>query len=222
MTLSSWNGLKKKKKTHTRARARAITPCDARTHTLAYTHILPKLSSPLRSPLFTPTLRKKSHWNLHTKLGITIILGICMAKGSQFGLTRLCTDCYPMPAAAWRVRVCVSVAAWTATTVLTRARALLTFGHGWWRQTRRRKQHIRARCDIKPFGWWWCRASSPRMSVDILGTNCDQCRSRTVQCCCFTSTETVMLVRTEIPGRPPRLSHSSWTLKPCGTNHGPM
>ena len=48
------------------------------------------------------------------------------------------------------------------------------------------------------------------MSVDILGTNCDQCRS-TVQCC-FTSTETVRLIRTEGPGRPPRLSHSSSTL----------
>ena len=35
------------------------------------------------------------------------------------------------------------------------------------------------------------------MSVDILGTNCDQCRS-TVQCC-FTSTETVKLIRTESP-----------------------
>ena len=48
------------------------------------------------------------------------------------------------------------------------------------------------------------------MSVDTLGTNCDQCRSM-VQCC-FTSTETVRLIRTESPGRPPRLSHSSWTL----------
>ena len=55
--------------------------------------------------------------------------------------------------------------------------------------------------------WWWCRASCPRMSVDILGTNCDQCRS-TVHCC-FTSIETVRLIRTESPGRPPRLSHSS-------------
>ena len=58
--------------------------------------------------------------------------------------------------------------------------------------------------------WWWSRASCPRMSVDILGTNCDQCRSM-VQCC-FTSTETVRLIMTESPGRPPRLSHSSWTL----------
>ena len=48
------------------------------------------------------------------------------------------------------------------------------------------------------------------MSVDILGTNCDQCRSM-VQCC-FTSAETVRLIRTESPGRPSRLSHSSWTL----------
>ena len=29
---------------------------------------------------------------------------------------------------------------------------------------------------------------------------------------CFTSTETVRFVRTESPGRPPRLSHSSWAL----------
>ena len=43
--------------------------------------------------------------------------------------------------------------------------------------------------------------------VDILGTNCDQGVS-TVQCC-FTATETVRLVRTGSPGRPPRLSHSS-------------
>ena len=43
--------------------------------------------------------------------------------------------------------------------------------------------------------------------ADILGTNCDQCLS-TVQCC-FTSTETVRLIRTGSPGRPPRLSHSS-------------
>ena len=58
--------------------------------------------------------------------------------------------------------------------------------------------------------WWWCRASYPRMSVDILKTNCDQCRSM-VQCC-LTSTETVRLIRKESPGRPPRLSYSSWTL----------
>ena len=47
-----------------------------------------------------------------------------------------------------------------------------------------------------------------RMLVDIiLWTNCDQCLGM-VQCC-FTSTETVRLFRTESPGRPPRLSHSS-------------
>ena len=40
---------------------------------------------------------------------------------------------------------------------------------------------------------WWCRASCPWMSVDILGTNCDQCR-RMVQCC-FTSTEPVGLMK---------------------------
>ena len=37
--------------------------------------------------------------------------------------------------------------------------------------------------------------------VDILGTNCDQCVSM-VQCC-FTSTETVRLISTGSPGRPP-------------------
>ena len=39
--------------------------------------------------------------------------------------------------------------------------------------------------------------------VDILMTNCDQCVSMVK--CCFTSTETLRLVRTESPGRPPRL-----------------
>ena len=29
---------------------------------------------------------------------------------------------------------------------------------------------------------------------------------------CFTSTETMRLVRTDSPGRPPRLSHSSWNM----------
>ena len=57
---------------------------------------------------------------------------------------------------------------------------------------------------------WWSRALCPWMLVDILGTNCDQCQS-TVQYC-FTSMETVRLVRMESPGRPPRFSHSSWTL----------
>ena len=59
--------------------------------------------------------------------------------------------------------------------------------------------------------WWWSRASCPRMSSDTLGTNCDHCRSM-VQCCSFTSTETVRLIRTESPGRPLWLSHSSWTM----------
>ena len=49
------------------------------------------------------------------------------------------------------------------------------------------------------------------MSVDILGTSCDQCRSMVQYS--FTSTETRRLVRTDSPGRPPRLSHSSWTMK---------
>ena len=48
------------------------------------------------------------------------------------------------------------------------------------------------------------------MSVDILGTSWDQCRSMVHYS--FTSTETRMLVRTDSPGRPPRLSHSSWTM----------
>ena len=43
--------------------------------------------------------------------------------------------------------------------------------------------------------------------VDIFGTNCDQCVS-TVQCC-FTSSETIRLIRTGNPGQPPRLSHGS-------------
>ena len=51
------------------------------------------------------------------------------------------------------------------------------------------------------------------MSVGILGTSWDQCQSMVQYC--FTSTETRRLVRTDSPGRPPRLSHSSWTiLKP--------
>ena len=49
------------------------------------------------------------------------------------------------------------------------------------------------------------------MSVDILGTSCDQCRSTVPYI--FTSTETRRLVRTDSPGQPPRLSHSSRTMK---------
>ena len=51
------------------------------------------------------------------------------------------------------------------------------------------------------------------MSVDILGTSCDQCRSMVQYS--FTSTETRRLVRTDSPGRPPRLSHNSWTIEDC-------
>ena len=40
-----------------------------------------------------------------------------------------------------------------------------------------------------------------------IGTNCDQCVCM-VQCC-LTSTETIRLIRTGSPGRPPRLSRSS-------------
>ena len=49
------------------------------------------------------------------------------------------------------------------------------------------------------------------MSVDILGISWDQCRSMVQYS--FTSTKTRRLVRTDSPGRPPRLSHSSWTIK---------
>ena len=48
------------------------------------------------------------------------------------------------------------------------------------------------------------------MSVDILGTSWDQCRSMVQYS--LTSTETRRLVRMDSPGRPPRLSHSSWTI----------
>ena len=48
------------------------------------------------------------------------------------------------------------------------------------------------------------------MSADILGTSWDQCRSMVQYI--FTSTEARRLVRTDSPGRPPRLSHSSWTM----------
>ena len=48
------------------------------------------------------------------------------------------------------------------------------------------------------------------MSVDILGTNWDQCRSMVQYS--FTSTEARRLVRTDSPGQPPRLSDSFWTM----------
>ena len=80
-----------------------------------------------------------------------------------------------------------------------------------------------------PFGWRThfsflslphngCVAKCPQMSVDILGTSWDQCRSMVQYS--FTSTETRRLVRTDSPGRPPRLSHSSWTMS-SWTSQGP-
>ena len=48
------------------------------------------------------------------------------------------------------------------------------------------------------------------MSADILGTSWDQCWSMVQHS--FTSMETRRLVRMDSPGRPPRLSHSSWTI----------
>ena len=61
--------------------------------------------------------------------------------------------------------------------------------------------------------WWMCRASCPRMSVDILGTNCDQCRS-TVQGC-ITSTGTVRSL-----GRGAQDGHLHFQTAPelCGTS----
>ena len=44
----------------------------------------------------------------------------------------------------------------------------------------------------------------------LSGTSWDQCVSMVQYY--FTSTETVRLVRTDSPGWPPRLSHSSWTM----------
>ena len=55
------------------------------------------------------------------------------------------------------------------------------------------------------------------MSADILGTSWDQCRSMVQYS--FTSTETRRLVRTDSPGRPPRLSYSSWTMKASEVGH---
>ena len=46
--------------------------------------------------------------------------------------------------------------------------------------------------------------------TDILGTRWDQCRSMVQYI--FMSMEARRLVRTDSPGRPPRLSHSSWTM----------
>ena len=56
------------------------------------------------------------------------------------------------------------------------------------------------------------------MSADTLGTSWDQCRSMVQYS--YTSTETRRLVRTDSPGRPPRLSHSSWNMS--GVWHEPI
>ena len=45
-----------------------------------------------------------------------------------------------------------------------------------------------------------------RCQVDILGANCDQCVS--IVQCCFTSTETIRLIRMGSQGWPPQLSHT--------------
>ena len=55
-----------------------------------------------------------------------------------------------------------------------------------------------------------CCLISSDVGWHILATRWDQCRSMVQYC--FTSTETIRLVRTDSPGRPPRLSNSSWTL----------
>ena len=47
------------------------------------------------------------------------------------------------------------------------------------------------------------------MSIDILGTSWVQCWSMLQYS--FMSTETRRLIRTDSPGRPPRLSHITWT-----------
>ena len=52
-----------------------------------------------------------------------------------------------------------------------------------------------------------CLMSSDVAWHNLLGTSWDQCRCMVQYC--FTSTDTRRLVRTDSPGRPPRLSHSS-------------
>ena len=54
-----------------------------------------------------------------------------------------------------------------------------------------------------------CCLMSSDVADNFTGTSWDQCRSM-VQLYSFTFTETRRLVRTDSPGRPPRLSHSSW------------
>ena len=57
------------------------------------------------------------------------------------------------------------------------------------------------------------------MSIDILGTSWDQCRSMVQYS--FTSMETRRLIKMDSPGRPPRLSHSSWTMNDSERFHVP-
>ena len=63
------------------------------------------------------------------------------------------------------------------------------------------------------FFFRWCLMSLVVGSHMIWGTSWDQCVSMVQYS--FTSTETIRLIRTDSPGRPPRLSHSSWTMSFC-------
>ena len=63
--------------------------------------------------------------------------------------------------------------------------------------------------------WWrWCRASCPQMSVDIIiGDKLRPMREHGSVLLYVHRNRKARVVRTESPGRPPRLSHSSaWTL----------
>ena len=57
-----------------------------------------------------------------------------------------------------------------------------------------------------------CQLTSEDIKHQLNNNN--QCWS--IVQCCLTSTETVRLIGTESPGRPPRLSHSSWILTEQG------
>ena len=59
------------------------------------------------------------------------------------------------------------------------------------------------------------------MSSDVSWHIRDKLRPSMVQYS-FTSTEARRFVRTDSPGRPPRLSHSSWTMVPNATVHRPI
>ena len=62
-----------------------------------------------------------------------------------------------------------------------------------------------------------CCLMSSDVGWHILGTSWDQCRSMVQYS--FTSTEARRLVRTDSPGRPPPLSHSSWTIGAVAQGH---